>query len=313
MEKTIKDLGNLYKDIRAKEKIEIHLKNIDRLLLEQEKEEKRTAAQMLKEDADVKRLEKQSLFNIFKAMLGTKEQQLEKERQEYLQAFLVHKASQKALVELKKERDLLLKVYSSKFNVEENFDQLLSSALAKIQSRWPDLAKDIQYFEESISNHKSKIAEINQAQKEGKKTIRMLQRISIELANLESWGNTNSRKSKTNYNRSKSKIQRTIHTANNHLQRFEKELFDISDHYGLDYTAQVNEIKDFINHLFDSLITDWIVQKAIANSANVINNLSDKITRIVAMLDQHIIATRGFIKLEEKDKRQLVSKVLKKK
>ncbi|MEM1322772.1 MAG: hypothetical protein AAGG75_21080 [Bacteroidota bacterium] len=311
--KTIKALRELYIDIHAKEKIEIHLKNIDRLILEKEAEEKRTAVLLLKEERDVKQLEAETLVNIFRSVLGNREQALEKERQEYLQAFLVNKAARDSLEELKKERTLLLKVYSSKFRVEDQFDKILSDRHKEIARTWPELGEDILHFESSIANHKAKIREIQQAKREGQKTIRMLQQIAVNLDKVESWGGLFSKKSTTNRRRSKDKIQRAIKSADTYLQRFEKELFDLSDHYGLDYSTQINEIKGFINQIFDSLISDWIIKEAIVHSANVISNQSDKITRIVAMLDQHILQTKDYIKQEQQDKRKLVARVINKK
>ena len=46
MDKLEKELRTLYEEIIAKEKIELHLKNIDRLILEKEVEQKETEIQM---------------------------------------------------------------------------------------------------------------------------------------------------------------------------------------------------------------------------------------------------------------------------
>jgi len=56
----------------------------------------------------------------------------------------------------------------------------------------------------------------------------------------------------------------------------------------------------------DSLITDWVVKKEIVHSANIINNLIDKVTRIIAMIKSDIQKTRRYIKKEEIDQRIII-------
>jgi len=107
MNKLEKELRTLYEEIIAKEKIELHLKNIDRLLLEKEVEQKETEIQMTIEEEQVKRLERKSLYNIFQSILGDKSQEIEKERQEYLQAYLKYQSVCSSIAALKKEKRLI--------------------------------------------------------------------------------------------------------------------------------------------------------------------------------------------------------------
>ncbi len=302
-----RQLRKLYEDIIAKEKIEIHLKNIDRLILQEEEALKIAELQTQKEGDDITRLEGKSLYVIFKIILGTKEQELEKERQEYLQAYLKKNAIIDCLKSLKQEKEILLQSYSGKFNAKKQFDKLLTKKKKEIEVEQPELAKMIIHFEGNIANHKSRITELHQAIREGKKTSKILESILVSLDQIEKWGNSYGRISPGLRTKVKGKVQRKIHQANKNLQNFEKELFDLSDHYNHNYSRQINEIKDFVDQFLDSLITDWIVKKEIVHSANIVSNLIDKVTRIVGMLENEVKKTKTYIADEKKVQRKLIA------
>jgi len=303
---TERQLRKLYEDILAKEKIEIHLKNIDRLILKEEEALKIAELQTQKEDEDIARLEGKNLYSIFKTILGDKEQELEKERQEYLQAYLKKNAIVACLKDLKKEKKILLQSYSGKFNAEEQFDKLLAKTKEQLQKEKPELAELIIHFEQKIANHSSRIKEIQQAIREGKKTNKILEGILVSLDQIEKWG-SGTRTSPGLRVRVKGKVQRNIHKANRYLQNFEKELFDLSDHYDHNYSQQIDEIKDFIDLFLDSLITDWVIKKEIVHSANIVSNLTDKVTRIVGMLENEVKNTKAYIVDEKKSQRKLIA------
>ncbi|MEM9822797.1 MAG: hypothetical protein AAF985_17080 [Bacteroidota bacterium] len=305
-----KELRSLYEAIIAKEKIELHLKNIDRLILEKEAELKKTEIQMAIEEDQVKRLERKSLYAIFQYILGNKSQQIEKERQEYLQAYLKYQSIVSAMANLKKEKALLLQNYSSKFNTERAFDDLIKNKIKAIRKAFPKGADYIVHFEERIARHQSKIKEITQAIREGKKTIRKFKVILINLDKINNWGSFNSRKQRNRSLRIKDKIIRDINLADNHLQKFEKELLDVSDHFNMDYSRQIESTKDFLDYFYDGLIADWVIQGKIENSVNIIQHFSDKILRIISMLQQESDQTKTYIKAEKRDQRKLLMNVL---
>ena len=206
---------------------------------------------------------------------------------------------------LKKERADLLKSYSSKFQVEKEFDKLLGKIQQKIHHLYPDLEPKIMFFERNIANHKAKITEINQAIREGKRLIKVLQSIAVQLNDISDWGTWDKVRSKIKQ-QSKRQLEKTVYRTENYLLKFEKELYDISDHYQLDYTHQIDDIQDFISRFYDSLITDWVIKESVENSYYFVVSSSDKIARIVSMLEQHKKETEGYIKQEKTDKRDFV-------
>ena len=80
-------LLELYQEIKRKEKLKIHILNIRKLIKEKQEQLQLLEIELAKEEMDVVRLEQLNLYSIFKTILGNKKEQLEKERQEYLQVF----------------------------------------------------------------------------------------------------------------------------------------------------------------------------------------------------------------------------------
>lgn len=308
MNTIFKELQSLYEEILSKEKIELHLKNLDRVLIEKEAALSKTQALVDKEAQDIAKLEGRNLPALFMFFLGDKERQLEKERQEHLQAFLQHQSAENAIKELKEEKNTLLKSYSSKFRVEEQFDNLLKKQQRKLKSAYPDIFDQLIFFEEKIANHQAKTKEIKQAIREGRKTIQVLEIVLSQLIKITDWG----RKAKIS-RPAKDKLQSTVNRAETTLLKFEKELYDITDHYGLDYIQQIEDIKDFIGRFYDNLITDWIIKNRIENSKGFVQSSIDKISRIVAMLDTNGRDTLVYIEEEKEDKRAIILQVINKK
>ncbi len=302
----IQKLRKIYEDIQSKEKIEIHLKNIDRIILQKEEALKSIDLKLLKEENDLKKLEKKSIYNLFNSILGKFEEKYEKEKQDFLQAHLMKEATIDGLNKLKKEKETLLRNYSSKFNSEVSFSQQLKILDKLLKQDYPETFEQITLFEKKITNYKAKIKELKQAMKEGQKTTRKLQRIVISMDKIKTWGKLNSRKSKTNHTRAMDKIQRDLHVCSNYLEKFEEEIFDLSDHYGLDFTNLVEGVRNFMNSFFDNLITDWIVNQKLENSLNYASNTSDKISRILSMLELEVNKTKNYIKEEQKLKRSFI-------
>jgi len=82
---------------QSAEKINRHLDKLDRRLTAEGKELGKMALALDKENKDYEELEKLSIRSIFHKVLGSKEEQMEKEKQEYLQASLKYDEAKKAI------------------------------------------------------------------------------------------------------------------------------------------------------------------------------------------------------------------------
>ena len=87
-----KELDKVLKKYQDFERVNKHLIDLDKRIDESYKAMDKLERVMTKEQKEVEELEKLSLKGIFHKVLGSKAEQLEKERQEYLQAALKRNA-----------------------------------------------------------------------------------------------------------------------------------------------------------------------------------------------------------------------------
>ena len=129
------------------------------------------------------------MYALFQTILGNKSLQLEKERQEYLIAFLQKKGILQALKNLKKEQALLEQTYSSQFNVEYQLEKLLAQKEKLLLDTDHPLASSILAANKRMVNHQNKIKEIRQAVTEGKHTKKVLHNMIFDLNQVVDWDN----------------------------------------------------------------------------------------------------------------------------
>lgn len=301
------EITTLYKSLKRKEKIGIRLDNLQQLIAQKELQIKNLDERLKKELADVTKLEGRNLHALFQTVLGDKEQQLEKERQEYLNAFLHKKGAVQDLAELKEEQLLLEQSYSSQFSVEHQLEKLLAQKEQQLLALNHDLETSILASNKRIVNHQTKIEEIKQAITEGKHTKKILRKMVLDLNQVEDWGVNDSKRNRTAKNNQLiRKVERDTMKANKFLQRYEEELADLSIHFRIDFSKQIKTLRNFLEEFVDSLITDWIVKRKIDNAMHLVEHIFDKISRINASLEQEIVKTKVFLKSEEAQKQLLL-------
>ena len=299
-------LLELYQKIKRKEKLKIHIKNIQKLIVQKREQLKWLEKDLEKEEYDVVRLEERSLYSIFKTILGNKKQQLQKERQEYLQIFLQCKGLRENIGELEEEEKILAKSFSSLYAIDQEFSNLLAEREKIIQEKAVSYLPELNRMNENISNYQARINEIKTAIKEGDKAKKFLHKIIIGLGKIEQWGNSDSVSVISKINKEANRVRSDIYVANNHLQRYEDELAELFDHFSLDYSSEVESLKLFLKQFIDCLITDWVVKNKIENSLHFVANIVDRISLINAMLEQDIENNKEYIKMEERMKGRLI-------
>lgn len=306
-----KRILKLYDDHKQKEKIIIHLRNIEELIERRKAEIASLAIRVDKEAMDVQKLESLNLFSLFQKVLGDHEEQLERERQEFLQAVLQHKGAVENLNSLEEEKDLVKRMISGKFSVASNLAKLL-----KEKENWIMRMKQPEYelvfdFAERLAGHRSKVKEIQQAIQRGKQTQSTLDEISKGFKTIERWHGGMDRKVSERTKTQLRRIGKNIMKANNKIQHFYEELLDLHDHFEMDYEGQIKRLKEFLKELVDSMITDWVIKRKLENSIHLISGMHDKISLMISMLELEAKKTEEYIGIEELDKKELIVKLIK--
>lgn len=316
MSKSKSELKTAYENMMRKKKIEGHLVNLEKRIKHQKKEVKHLQRVVDKEEDDVIELQKLSLHSIFTKLLGTKEHELEKQRQEYLMAALKWQGAKKSLEALKFEKVVLEKQLSGLFNAEIKFDNVFNKFENTLTQSLEDKTKlKLKKLDLRILNHEERIKEIREAIQAGKKAEKILVKIIKDLSEIKSWGNPflNQKKSRTIYGKGKhasygkrnfvSLAKKDAQKANILLEHFEIEILDIYKQFKLDYRNYIKSFSDFLEIFYDNLITDWVVKKSIDNTIHAMETIHDKVIRIHTMLQNEIVKTKEYI-LEEKSLRK---------
>ena len=282
------EIQELYDKKLLKEKVEKHIIDIERKLKLVKKELKNLEIKLNESERNLEEFEKLSLRNLFLKVLGNKEQQLERERQNYLMNILKFRNCEERI----KSKNFEIQVLNEKLlglnGIEEQLDKLLKRKKSHLKFKNKELAKDIFRLENNIRIHQSKKKEVKEALECGVKVLDELAKLDLALQEIKTW------KSKINvvgssYNEKKN-IEKTLRELNVNavLENFIDELIDVSDNYKLDYKPLTNRLATFLENFYDGLISDWIFHEKIKITLNLVLETIDKVKRIIAMLQNDL-------------------------
>jgi hypothetical protein len=238
-----------------------------------------------KELYDVQKLEGNSIAALFYNFLGTKEEKLDKERQEYLSAKLKHDACKNEISSLEKElerlKDELLKIGEPDIELNKLVED------KKMQLRQLSDSTCLK-FDELINGIYAEKKEISEAILSGEKALEGLRRAIDSLQNAQNWGTfdlvgggfiaTAIKHSKIDEAKS------DIIEVQNNLNRFRRELSDTSLNSNENMIVEMDAFTGFADYFFDNLITDWIVQNKINQSLDACHKMHGNITILLERL-----------------------------
>ena len=298
-------LLDVYDEYNRKQKIKTHLQHLHVIIGQKEEELVEVTTLLDQEQEDLDALEGKNIYSIFQYLLGNKQQELEKAKQEYLAAYVKYNALISNLEDLREERAVLEKSYSSLHAIDEQFETLMKEKMSLL-NQGKKLPAGFDKLTEKIANYRSKIRELEQTIKKGISAKKYLHKVMLGLQQIEHWGNVPPLEVPSRIDKKVERINKDIYVANNYLQKYEDELSDISDLFQLDYQREVNQLEFFLDQFIDCLITDWIVKHKIHNAFHLVVNIMDKITRLSEMMDYEIDKTKGYIEEENEAKAALV-------
>ena len=304
MQELDQELLELYKEINRKEKIQIHLKHLQEVIEKNTLALDSTLKQLNQQESDLAQLDGLNIHSVFSFILGTKQEQLEKTRQEYLQSFLKHRGLEDNLKSLHEEQALLEQKYSGLHAIDKEFDELADKKIHLLK-KLRTYPKKLKESSKKIARYDAKINELKSVIKHGLLAKQHLHKIIIGLDKVDRWGKGNTSPHGKG-NRNAKTVNKDIYTANNHLQKYEDKLYGYSNHFGINYKKEVDELEHFLDQFIDCLITDWIVKKKIENSSNLVLNIMDKITLIIDMFEYEIEKTKSYLEEEEDRKDALL-------
>ena len=301
-------LTEMKEKLRLYQKLQDRYTKVEEQISQDEARLQRLKAQLDKEDSDVKKLEGLSLTGLFYAVLGSKEQQLEKERHEYLAVLLKYEECKFALSALKQEADQLRRKLSELGDVSSQYDSLLKQKEKMIAGSNDVNARKLADLAYELGDVRSDIREIEEAIEAGREAHQGLEDMLGSLESARNWGtwdmlgggliSTAIKHSRIDEARDSGYQVQQL------LGRFQRELADVDVRYNL--SLDIGSFMTFADYFFDGLITDWLVQSRIKESQQNVEEMYEKVGKIVGELKASQENARQKVQVIEEKRRALI-------
>ena len=279
----LKDLNEKIEECREnmalKEILEKRNLSLENELNSKEKELGELEKRLNKELKDVQKLKSLSFSNLIANILRNKDEQLEKEEREYLEAKL-------------KYDNFKFKVEKLRYDVEENNNRL--GELSNIESRYKDLINEkrdlvkkfnlnirdeIIEIEKEIKNLLSNKTEISEALREANNCLMISEETLKALKSAKNWGIYDIKHNRIDD--AKTYMDRLSYS----VDRLNKELGDVDTSIfneglnisGFSYTFDI---------FFDNIFSDFSVQGEINDSLYKIEDFRNKVLNLIRKLEE---------------------------
>jgi len=248
--------------------------------------------QLTKELKDVEKLEKVGVTSMFYKVLGSKQQQLEKERQEYLELSLKHTDHLTALKVLRYEKEVIEGKVINIQGLEKRLQDLKNTREKEILSRDSQLRNSLLALHTKMDNTMQRQGHITAAAKKGAAALMSLDKVIGHFRKAKDWGNWDMGTNRGRYYEHKkhNAINYAVAEANRSnvlLQSFTEDLRQVGYNAG-HISIGFKSFSGFMDVLFDNLISDWIMQSKIKNALTNTEAVRDRVASIVATLENEL-------------------------
>lgn len=298
---------------RKKHKLTADLQEIENQLSYQKSKLAELEVRLIKEGKDVKRLEGYSLMGLFHTILGSKEQQIEKERQEYLAVKLKYDESKEAISTLMQEHAGVKQELEQLDDVEKQYKLILEEKEKLILENNHKDTQRLIVLAEEIADLISDARELQEAIQAGQAVLEESRQMSDYLSSARGWGTwdmiggglltTAIKHSKIN--EAKDSAQRMQQL----LRSFHRELEDIDPNLKTSVNVEIGSFLTFADYFFDGLIVDWVVQSKIVNSQEQAQKLNDNVNDIVNGLESKLEQIKESLVIKTAERKKLIESI----
>ncbi|MBB6218301.1 hypothetical protein HNQ80_004465 [Anaerosolibacter carboniphilus] len=251
----------------------------------------------IRERKDVEALEGITLTNLFATILGTKEEKLDKEKQEFLAAKLKYDEANNGITQLNSVLSELKQELNAFGDPDLEYEKLIERKMELFKGN-REFDDSIFMWEEEKSQVEHTIKELQEARSAGIELVDRLRKVENELKSASGWGTwdmlgggliaTMAKHSKID------EAKETMAQAQFLAKRFERELADIGENMAFD--IEIGSFATFADYFFDGLIADWVVQDRIHESLSRVEQMGSKVELLLTRI------SKGIKEMEEKAK-----------
>jgi len=291
--------------LRERDRLRNNLKKNRDVLADKTKKLTECGIIMEKEGKDLKKYESLSLTGLFHTILGNKEEQLEKERQEFLAAKLKYDETKTAVKDLETGISGLIKELAAYGEVDDQYNRIMRAKETYIIEHNDENSNKLMDLIEELAGIRSSIKEIKEAMSAGHLVKEKLQQMIGSLESAGNWGTWDMLGGgflATAVKHSRIDDARSLaYDVQKLLREFRYELEDVDAYIELD--VNIGSFETFADYFFDGLISDWIVQSRINDSLNnslmMRDNIDDILSRLSRKLDE---AQKKSVSMEQEKK-----------
>lgn len=255
--------------------------------------------QLVEEEKDVEKLEGFSISGVFLALKGSKEEKIEKEKQEIIAVQLELQEAEKTKKELEKALTELRYELEKLGDVEARYQQLFAEKEQYIKQSNNSSAAMLVQLTEQEGDTKAYMVELNEAIKAGSYVVEDLDSAHASLDSAANWGTFDMFGGGAISGIAKhghiDDATAAIHKAQTSMRRFQKELLDVEEE--LDVQIDISGMLKFADFFLDGIFVDFMVQNRINEARDQVNNKQAEVERIIRDLEREVDANRK--KLEE--------------
>lgn len=264
--------------------------------------------QLVKEKIDVEQLEKFSLAGLFYTLLGKKDEKLDKERQEYLEAKVKYDELNLSVNTLEKDLQKYQAELKHLGNYQAEYQRLLKTKEDLLRYAQGDEALELFKISEQESHFFYIDKELREALLAGEELTQCLQALKDKLLGARGWGAwdmigggliTTAIKH-TNINNAQHQLSKVQIC----MDKFKKELADVQ--HNTDISIDIGGVAKFADYFFDGLIVDWLVQTKINNALEQTERLLAQVSKTVEMLKKRLADTEQTIEQLQIAKKTLI-------
>lgn len=285
-----KKLFEVKENLRRKQKVKLMLERSKEELEMLKSKNEEFVGILHKEKRDVEKLEALSLTGLFYSILRSKEEQLDKERQEYLAAKLKYDESCNSIKYIEEEISSYEEELRKYLGLDEEYKNLLKEKRYLILNKSDENSRKLADKLDGVTDLELNAKEINEAINAGNIAMKALKQLTDTLESARSWGQwdmfgggllaTAAKHSRID------DAKRQVNEVQRLIRMFNKELLDVN--ISTDIKINIGSFDTFADYFFDGLISDWIVQSKINDSLNNVNNVSRNLNKTLSTLTKEL-------------------------
>lgn len=245
------------------------------------------AIKRAKEERDVARMESGSLAAYFYAIIGKKEERLTREREEALQAAVLHDAATAEYCAMQGEINRLEQEAAQLYAIKFDLQKSLAEKKQRMQKD-PQHAEKIAELEEDVAASGRHLREVKEAIRAAKRALHTAQEAENDLMEAEKLGNWDVFGGGMLVDMAKHShmddAQDAINRLQGELRLMRSELNDVR--ISADVQVKAEDFSRFTDMFWDNIFTDYSMLERITSALGSVRGICSRIETTLARLER---------------------------